>query len=87
MPEEIKLNGGTPFGPVGRGVGCDDPEPEPVIPVPDAADNDGVVDVPVPCAPELVVRGTAGPADADDDELVLPLGAGGAAAAATTGPA
>jgi hypothetical protein len=64
MPEEIKLSGGTPFGPVGTGVDPD-PDPDPVIPVPDAADDDGVVDAPVPCAAEpVVVRAAAGAADA-----------------------
>ena len=62
MPEEIKLNGGTPFAPVGTGVGCDDP----VIPVPEpAADIDEVADAP---APDAVVRGAADAADAVWDD-------------------
>jgi hypothetical protein len=60
MPEEIKLNGGTPFAPVGTVVGCDDPDP--VIPVPElAADIDEMADAP---APDAVVRGAADAADA-----------------------
>ena len=52
---------------VTAGNSCDDPNPNPdltIIPVPDATNNDKVVDALAPRTAELVVRGAADAVDA-----------------------